>query len=152
MAHIAAGVALLGSSSGLVLTAARAATRDDPAEAHTLYELMRILTFSLAIPFSFIALASGAALALGTRWGLLRHWWVVAKLALLVATLATGALLTGPTIDTMVDATAPGGAGDSAAEKRLVVSIAAQGTMVLAALGLAVVKPWGRMRRSAPQR
>jgi uncharacterized membrane protein len=94
--HIASAVALLGSSFGLLITAVRAATRGDQAQAHTLYELMRLLTYSSGVPFSFLALAAGVLLALTSSWGLLRHWWVLAKLGLLLATILVGALVTGP--------------------------------------------------------
>lgn len=148
--HIASAVALLGSSFGLLITAIRAATRGEQEQAHTLYELMRLLTYSSGIPFSFIALAAGALLALTSHWGLVRHWWVTAKLALLLATILAGAVATGPGIDTMLAATAVGGSGSDGAEWTLVASLAVQLTMVLAAVALAVFKPAGRTPWSGP--
>ena len=32
------------------------------------------------VPLSLLSLITGAALSLGTKWGLLRHYWVLAKL------------------------------------------------------------------------
>ncbi len=147
--HIASAVALLGSSFGLLITAVRAATRSEQDEAHALYGLMRLLTFSSGIPFSFVALAAGVVLALTSSWRLLRHWWVTAKLALLLVTILTGALVTGPSIDTMLDATGRGGTGEDDAQWTVVASLGAQLTMVLLAIVLAVFKlggltPWAR--------
>jgi len=142
--HIASSVALLGSSAGLLLAGLRAATRSEPAQAHTIYELMQLLAFSLGVPCSFIALLSGATLALTSRWGLVRHWWVMTKLLLLLATILTGALVTGRSIDAMLDDTAPGGTGGDGAQWTLVIAVAAQLTMVVAANVLAVFKPAGR--------
>jgi uncharacterized membrane protein len=144
--HIAAAVALLGTSSGLLITAVRAATRGDHQQAHTLYELMRVLTYSLGIPFSFIALGGGVLLAVTSKWGLLRYWWVTAKLALLLATIVVGALLTGPSIDTMLEATGPSGVDDDDAQWTLVAAVGSQIAMVLSANVLAVFKPGGRRR------
>jgi hypothetical protein len=48
--HIASSVGLLGSSIELLLAASRAATRSDPRHAHTLYELIRLLTYALGVP------------------------------------------------------------------------------------------------------
>jgi hypothetical protein len=148
--HIASSVALLGTSTGLLITAVRAATRSETEQAHTLYELMRLLTHSLGIPFSFIALITGALLGLSSKWGLVRYWWVAAKLALLVATIATGALLTGPSIDTMLDISGSAGHGDDSATWTLAAAVGAQIGMVLAATVLAVFKPGGRMRWPQP--
>jgi membrane protease YdiL (CAAX protease family) len=145
--HIAAAVALLGTSSGLLIAAAYAATRGDPRQAHTLYELMRLSTYSLGIPFSFIALGAGAFLGRTSKWGIVRYWWVLSKLALLLATIAFGALLTGPSIDTALEETAPGGAGGGEARWTLVGAVAAQIALVLSATVLAVFKPGGPRRR-----
>lgn len=142
--HIASAVALVGTSAGLLIAGVRAATRSEPAQAHTIYELMQLLAFSLGIPFSFVALASGATLALSSRWGLVRHWWVTVKLVLLLATIVTGALVTGRSIDAMLDDTGPGGTGDDGAQWTLVIAVAAQLAMVVTANVLAVFKPAGR--------
>ena len=112
--HVVTAVGLLGSVAGLLVAATRAATRDDPVDAHAIYELMAILPFALGIPLSFLALGSGVVLGLTSRWRVLRHWWVTAKLALLGATILLGALVVGPTVDTLVDATASADAVDRA--------------------------------------
>ena len=45
-------------------------------------------------PFAAISLVSGVVLALGTPWGLFRHFWITAKLVINVAMLAvSGAVL-----------------------------------------------------------
>lgn len=144
--HIAAAVALLGTSTGLLIAALRAATRSDPQHAHTLYELMRLSTYSLGIPFSFIALGGGLLLGLTSKWGILRYWWVTTKLALLLATILVGALLTGPSIDTMLEDTGPGGPGDNDAQWALVAAVGSQIALVLSATVLAVFKPGGQRR------
>lgn len=47
----------------------------------------------LSIPLGLLAVASGTLLGLGTKWGLVRHWWVVAKIAISVAVIVTDAVL-----------------------------------------------------------
>jgi hypothetical protein len=149
--HIVSAVGLLGSVSGLLVAGIRAATRDDVTEAHTIYELMSVLPFALGIPLSFIALGSGLLLGLTSRWGVLRHWWVTGKLALLTTTILVGALVTGPSIDELVVQTAPGQPGGPSGEWELVAVLGLQIVMVLTASTLAVFKPrgatpWGRRR------
>lgn len=142
--HVVTAVGLLGSVAGLLVAAIRAATRDDLVDAHAIYELMAILPFTLGIPCSFLALGSGVVLGLTSRWGLVRHWWVTAKLALLGATILLGALAVGPTVDTLVDGTASAGAVDRDGAWRLVVVLATQLAMVLTAVILAIFRPGGR--------
>jgi hypothetical protein len=141
--HIAAAVALLGTSSGLLIAALRAAMRSDSQQAHALYELMRLSTYSLGIPFSFIALGAGVLLGLTSKWGIVRYWWVTSKLALLLATIIVGALLTGPSIDQMAEATSPGRIGDDTAKWWIVAAVGSQIALVLSATILAVFKPGG---------
>ena len=142
--HVVTAVGLLGSVAGLLVAAVRAATRDDVVDAHAIYELMAILPFTLGIPFSFLALGSGVVLGLTSRWGVLRHWWVTAKLALLGATILLGAVAVGPTVDTLVDGTASAGAVDREGAWRLVAVLATQLAMVVAAVILAMFRPGGR--------
>jgi len=49
---------------------------------------MNLLTFSLGIPLSFIALASGVLLATTSKWGLFGCWWGTTRPALLVVVAA----------------------------------------------------------------
>ena len=67
---------------------------------------------------SFITLLSGARLALTSRWGLFRHWWVIAKLAIYGATLAIGLVLISPSLDTMLEVTEAGGSQRAARARR----------------------------------
>ncbi len=148
--HVVTAVGLLGSVAGLLVAAMRAATRDDPVDAHAIYELMAILPFTLGIPLSFLALGSGVVLGVTSRWRVLRHWWVTAKLALLGSTILLGALVVGPTVDTLVDGTASAGAVDRAGAWRLVVVLATQLVMVLTAVILAMFRPGGRTPWARP--
>ena len=103
--HIASAVALLGTTAGLAIMGTRTAGSDDFHQAHAVYDVMSLLTFSLGIPLSFIALASGVLLATTSKWGLFGYWWVTTKLALLVGVIVIGATVTGASIDTMLDVT-----------------------------------------------
>jgi hypothetical protein len=149
--HIATSVALFGTSVELVLSASRAASAETAREANDIYELIRVLTYAIGIPFSFVALASGILLAVTSRWGVFRHWWVTGKLALLVGTLAVGGVLDGPTIDSLRHATTTGHMGAASQRWTLIAAFAAQAAMVFAALTLAVYKPRGRLPHRRPR-
>jgi hypothetical protein len=90
----------------------------------------------LSIPVGAAAVATGVVLSLGTKWGLVRHWWVVAKIIIAIVVIVTDALvISAAAHDHLVHATAPGDLyGPTIAH-----------TVVLgAATLLSVLKPRGR--------
>jgi hypothetical protein len=62
--HVIASVALVGTSAGTLMSALHAATRAVTQQAHALYDLMQLLVYSLGIPCTLIALATGIVLGL----------------------------------------------------------------------------------------
>jgi uncharacterized membrane protein len=138
--HVVASVGLLGEIAGFLAVALRAARSDDPAFAAAAYELLATFTVVFGIPLSFIALGTGVALGLGTKWGLLRHWWVTAKLVLLTSVIAVGAGVLGPQVDLLRR-----DAGGS--ETAVVLGAAWDVAALVLATGLSFFKP-GRTRRT----
>jgi hypothetical protein len=110
----------------------------------------------VAVPLSFIALGTGIVLGLGTKWGVLRHGWVTAKLVLLVLVILIGALVVRPSMDHVIAATsapAPAAKPDlGASEWEPVAAAASNIVMVVVAVALAIFKPGGRLRRARPRR
>jgi len=139
--HIIASVGLLGDSAGFLAVAVRGATTDDPELAAASYEVLDMFSLVFGIPLSLVALASGVALGLGSKWGVLRHVWVAAKLALLLSVIVVGALVIGP-------ATAAMRAGDGGRETVLIAAAAYDVVVLALATGLSVFKPGGRLRRA----
>ena len=137
--HIIASVGLLGEVSGFLLVALRAKSADDPAVAAASYDLLATFSLVFGIPLSLTALATGAALGLGTKWGVLRHPWVAIKLGLLVSVILVGALVLGPSVDAMRT-------GSGGTEARIVAGAAWDVLALTLATTLSVYKP-GRARR-----
>jgi hypothetical protein len=144
LVHIVASVALVGEVWGLVLLNLSATLTGDAALAHAAYRLMTPLVFAGGIPLSFISLLSGIVLGLGTRWGVLRHFWVAAKLVLLIATILVGALLSNP--EDLAAATLNGAAPGAARQWGQVAAVGGQLLMLLTATALSVFKPRGLPR------
>ncbi|TYB44338.1 hypothetical protein FXF69_25175 [Actinomadura chibensis] len=99
-----------------------------------------------------VCLASGLVLGLGTKWGLLRYWWVAIKLALnlVLCTLILIALQPGMgEVDDYGRTLAAGGAPDPGRVSDLFYPPAVSLTALTLATVLAVAKPWGRVRRRA---
>jgi hypothetical protein len=137
-AHIVISVGLLGDSAGFLAVAIRAATTDDPSAIVELTRVLQMFAFVFGIPLSVGALVTGLALGLGTRWGVFRYPWVVAKLALIISVMAVGALAINPALAM----TFAGGDGTP----RLIAAAAYDVLALSLATALSVFKPGGPLR------
>ena len=133
-AHIIASVGLLGDVAAVLAVNVRAATTTDPGFASASYELLEMFSLVFGIPLSFAALISGLILGLGSKWGVLRHAWVTAKLVLLLSVILIGAFVIGPATSEM-----QAGTGD--AETRLIAAAAWDVLALAFATALSVYKP-----------
>jgi hypothetical protein len=129
-------VGLLGDSAGFLAVAIRRSTSDDPAFSGATHDLLGTFALFFGIPLSFLALLSGAALAIGTRWGLFRYPWVIAKLALIVSVIVVGATVLRPVLDDDANA-------DNAA---LILGSAYDVAALALAVALGVFKPGRSVR------
>jgi hypothetical protein len=84
LAHIGFSVGWFGAIVPYLALAIAALTRADEQAARGAYLSMELIGWFVIIPFSVGALLSGLIQSLGTRWGLFRHWWIVAKFALTI--------------------------------------------------------------------
>jgi hypothetical protein len=142
--HVAVGVGLLGATSSTLLLALIATGSSDPEAAQDTYRLISLQSAVFGIPLSVLSLLSGIALGLGTKWGVLRHWWTTLKLVLILLVMANGALMIGASVDDLRGATPSAGA-----ETRVVAGAVLNVAMLLTATSLSMFKPGGRLRRRA---
>ena len=89
--HISSSVGWLGAVAGFLALAVSGLTDRDAQRVRAAYLAMDVVGWFVIVPSCFAALLSGVVQALGTPWGLLRHYWVLMKLSMTV--LATGILL-----------------------------------------------------------
>jgi vacuolar-type H+-ATPase subunit I/STV1 len=135
LAHILTSVGWFGIAVVVAFCGIAAAVTSDPTLAHALYRTMETAPW-LSIPVGVLAVATGVLLGLGTTFGLVRNWWVVAKIAIAAAVIATDALLVGSAAH---DAAVSGdGAGP------LYGPTVAHVVVLGVATVLSVFKPWGR--------
>lgn len=135
----------------LVLTGGLAqdhATRGLAYQALSTFVVMPMLTAGL------LCLASGLLLGLGSKWGLVRYWWVAVKLALNVAlcTLIVVALRPGMADVREYGEALSAGATPVGNVSDLFFPPAVSLTALTTATVLAVFKPWGRIRRVTGKR
>jgi hypothetical protein len=91
LAHIVTSVGWLGAVLASLALAVVGLTATDGRLVQSAYLVMQSLGWAILVPLSILSLATGLIQALGTRWGLLRHYWVIVKLVMNL--FATGILL-----------------------------------------------------------
>lgn len=90
-AHVACSVGWLGAVVGTLALAVAAVTSEDAQTVQAAYLAMDVTAWSVLVPLAVASLLTGLVQSLGTAWGLLRHYWVLAKL--LITVVATAVLL-----------------------------------------------------------
>src|SRR5215217_5517065 len=88
--HLIVSATWLGAVVANLFRGIAAATTDREELADAYYAVMDRLVNNLMPAAAIGTLATGLLLALITKWGLLRHYWVMAKLGLAIATVLVG--------------------------------------------------------------
>lgn len=136
--HVVASAGWLGLDGALVALEVTGLHSGDPAVRAGIALAMAVIAGWVLIPAVFVSLCSGLVLALGTSWGLTRHWWLVAKSVIAVVLTATGAALMLPRLPEVV-------AGDGAPAQGLTLAARSVALgLLFTATALSVVKPWGK--------
>jgi hypothetical protein len=120
----------------------------DPAAAALCLQVLPLLFRSVLIA-ALVSLVTGIALGLGTRYGLLRYRWVAVELVINPVLVVLVALVLRGGLDEAAARGAAGGPNAAEGLDTLVFPPAVSITALVAATVLAVVKPWGRIRRPA---
>ena len=81
--HVISSVGWIGAVCAYLSLVVAALTSESDDTVRAAFVAMELLYFAL-IPLASTALVTGVAQALGSNWGLLRHYWVLAKLVLTV--------------------------------------------------------------------
>jgi len=90
-AHVISSVGWLGAVAVFLALSVVGLTSTDAPAVRASYVAMEALGFFVLVPLSLASLLSGLIQSLGTKWGLLQHYWVVMKL--LITAVATVILL-----------------------------------------------------------
>ena len=89
-AHVTSSVGWLGAVLVFIALAALGLSSQDERMVRGAYLVMAPAAWCVLVPLAHASLLSGIALSLGTRWGMVRHYWVAIKL---VITLFSTAIL-----------------------------------------------------------
>lgn len=83
-AHITSSVGWLGAIAAFLALAVAGLTSKDEQTVRAAYLAMELTAWFVIVPLALASLLSGFIQALGTPWGLSRHYWVLVKLVLTV--------------------------------------------------------------------
>ncbi|WP_345556649.1 hypothetical protein [Streptomonospora halophila] len=145
--HVIASVGWLGVHAGVLTLVAAGLAADGAARAGALYGSAATLGGLLVPVLSLTAVATGLVCALGTQWGLFRHYWVAAKLALTAVLVAGSNLQLMPATAGLAEATRGGTVLPPFADRlSLVIALSVALSVLVAASLLSTVKPFGRIR------
>ena len=149
--HVTTSVGWLGAVASFLALAITGLASTSEATARGAYIASEVITWTVIVPLSFASLASGVVQALGTPWGLVRHYWILVKLALTVAGTALLLLHTQPIGQLGAAAAAATDLGGDLRplQVQLVADAAAALAVLLGATVLSILKPRGmtRLRR-----
>jgi hypothetical protein len=90
-AHVTSSVGWLGAVAAFLALALAGLHSADPQTVRGSYVAMEVTTRFVILPLCLAALVTGLVQALGTPWGLFRHYWILAKL--LIAVMSTALLV-----------------------------------------------------------
>jgi uncharacterized membrane protein len=147
LTHIISAVSWIGVDLVMGVLSFRGLATDDPQTLATAYGALALFCVPLLLTLGLLTLTTGVVLGLGTRFGLLRYWWVVAKLAItlvlcvLVLVALQPTLADAATQTALVDSTLPARLTD--VRRNMIFPPLVSTSALLFASWLAVYKPWG---------
>jgi hypothetical protein len=101
-AHLASSVGWIGAVLAYMALGVAAVTTEDVQTVRAAWTAMELTGWYVIVPVALVSLLTGVVIAVGTKWGLFRHYWVLISFALTV--IATVVLvLHMPTVSSMAD-------------------------------------------------
>ena len=78
--HIASSVSLLGAVGAFLALAIAGLFGQSPQMMRAAYLATELIAWFVIVPLAFASLLTGVVQSIGTHWGLIQHYWVLAKL------------------------------------------------------------------------
>ncbi len=145
--HIVSAGIWIGIDVVMAVFIVTALLADDDTKA-LCYRALELFAVWPLLTTGLVCLASGVVLGLGTKYGLVRYWWVAIKLVLNIVLTALVLVALQPTVTAAAEQGRQFAAGAPASLTvgNLIFPPIVSPTALLVAFVLAVFKPWGRIR------
>lgn len=148
ISHITFSVGWIGAITVFIVLAITGLTNADIQIARASCLAMELSAWYVIVPFCFASLLTGVILAIGTKWGLFKHYWIVIKLfSTIVATLLL--LLHLQPINELANLAKESSFLNSQHSKELLNIITKAGASILFLLvitTISIYKPWGKIQ------
>ncbi|MCM4082809.1 hypothetical protein [Paractinoplanes hotanensis] len=147
--HIVSASAWIGVDVMVAVLVGVGALSDDSARRGLAYQALGSFLVWPMLVSGLVCLVTGLVLGLGTKWGLVRYWWVAIKLVLNVALCTLILLLLRPTMPEVAAYGKSLSAGEAVTFEvsSLIMPPVVSLTLLGVATVLSVYKPWGRIRQ-----
>ena len=148
LGHLVAALGWFGVDVAFGVLVVTGFTSDDPGTVAASYRAIDIFVVPLLLVFGMTTLGSGLVLSIAGGWGIVRYWWVAAKLLInvilsgLVLVLLRSRVAAAGAEAVRVDVTLADRLGDLRVD--LLFPPLVSGVALLAAALLGTFKPWGR--------
>lgn len=86
--HVLCSVGWIGAAAAYLALGIAAQTNNQASTVRAAWTAMDITGWYVIVPLGVAALVTGILMSLGTRWGLIRHYWVLIALILTSLSLA----------------------------------------------------------------
>jgi hypothetical protein len=86
--HIASSVGWIGAVAAFSALAVARLLGEDSQMIRASYLAMEVTTWFVIVPLALASLITGIVSSLGSKWGLVRHYWVVVKLVVTLGCIA----------------------------------------------------------------
>jgi hypothetical protein len=100
--HLTCSVGWIGTVMAYLALGLTAVNSEDDNTIRAAWTAMERIGWWVIVPLALLSLVTGLVMALGTRWGLFRHWWVIFSLVLTGFAVAV-LLLHMPTVSATAD-------------------------------------------------
>ena len=150
--HIVISVGLIGTVASFLFLAVFGMLSSSPETHRVTYPAMEMLAIYIILPMASASLIIGIIQSLYSPWGLIKHYWVLAKLLLSTLTVAV-LLIQLETIHTLSTIAAHDAlsADDMGQQMRVLVHASGGLVVLLLATVLSVYKPRGMTRYGSKQ-
>ena len=150
--HIGSAGAWIGVDVAMAVVVFTAVVSEDDRTRAVCYQALKLFAVWPLFVLGLLCLVSGVVLGAGSRYGLVRYWWVATKLAVSVLLVSLVPLALRPGVNGLSDLGRDLAAGHlvTASVGNMIYPPIVSPVALLFALVLAVFKPWGRIR-SRPQ-
>lgn len=148
-AHVSTSLSWLGAVIVFTVLAITALNSIDVQISKASIIALKICTWYVILPLCIASFLTGIIQALGTKWGLLKHYWIIVKLILTVISTLLLMLHIQP-IDTIANTAINSQNTFDFSTVELVNLISKSGAAIIALLiitTISIYKPWGKINK-----